>query len=61
LVRVGGGYLHIDDFVKKYTPAEVEQVKRKNALKKFRRKFKIQKLAVEKQKEQQDQGQTSFK
>jgi len=27
-VRVGGGYMHIDDFIDQYTPMEIEKIER---------------------------------
>lgn len=29
IVKVGGGFLHVEDFIKMYTPLEVRTVKRK--------------------------------
>jgi hypothetical protein len=41
LVRVGGGYLSIDEFLDQYTPAELEKLERKDPLKKFSEKIAI--------------------
>ena len=35
LVRVGGGFMHIDDFISQYTPLEVEKIERKDVLSKW--------------------------
>lgn len=35
LVRVGGGFMHIDEFIDKYTMGEVEKVERKDVSTKF--------------------------
>ena len=31
-VRVGGGYMHIDEFIRQYTDSEVEKIQRKNVM-----------------------------
>jgi hypothetical protein len=38
VIRVGGGYLTIDEFLDIYTPAELEKLERKDPLKKFSEK-----------------------
>jgi hypothetical protein len=43
IVRVGGGYLSIDEFLDQYTPAELDRMERKDPLKKFSEKVAIQK------------------
>ena len=35
LVRVGGGYLGIDEFIKTYTQEEVEKINRKHVIQKY--------------------------
>ena len=47
-IRVGGGYLSIDEFLDQYTPAELEKLERKDPLKKFSEKVAIQKTIVDK-------------
>ena len=42
-IRVGGGYLSIDEFLDQYTPGELEKLERKDPLKKFSEKVAIQK------------------
>ena len=49
IVRVGGGYLSIDEFLDQYTPAELEKLERKDPLKKFSEKIAIQKTLVGKE------------
>ena len=34
-IRVGGGYLSIDEFLDQFTPDELEKLKRKDPLKRF--------------------------
>lgn len=40
-IRVGGGYLSIDEFLDQYTPAELEKLERKDPLKRFSEKIAI--------------------
>ncbi len=48
-VRVGGGYLSIDEFLDQYTPAELEKMERKDPLKKFSEKVAVQKTLTGKE------------
>lgn len=41
-VRVGGGYLSIDEFLDQYTPTELEKLERKDPLKRFSEKVAVQ-------------------
>jgi hypothetical protein len=41
IVRVGGGFLSIDEFLDQYTPAELEKIERKDPLKKFSERVAI--------------------
>ena len=45
-VRVGGGYLSIDEFLDQYTPTELEKLERKDPLKRFSEKVAVQKSLV---------------
>jgi hypothetical protein len=45
-IRVGGGYLSIDEFLDIYTPQELDRIERKDPLKKFSEKVAIQKTLV---------------
>jgi hypothetical protein len=45
-IRVGGGYLSIDEFLDQYTPGELEKLERKDPLKKFSEKVAIQKALI---------------
>lgn len=45
-IRVGGGYLSLDEFLDIYTPQELERLERKDPLKKFSEKVAIQKTLV---------------
>jgi hypothetical protein len=38
LVRVGGGYMHIKEFIEKYTQGEVDKIERKDVFQKFANK-----------------------
>ena len=49
IVRVGGGYLSIDEFLDQYTPAELEKIERKDPLKKFSEKVAVQKTLIGKE------------
>ena len=40
-VRVGGGYLSIDEFLDQYTPAELERLERRDPLKRFSEKVAV--------------------
>lgn len=40
-VRVGGGFLSIDEFLDQYTPAELEKLERRDPLKRFSEKVAI--------------------
>lgn len=41
LVRVGGGFLQIEEFLAKYTGAEIEKVKGNDVLQKFWKKIQV--------------------
>jgi CYTH domain-containing protein len=40
-IRVGGGYLSIDEFLDQYTPVELERLERKDPLKRFNEKIAV--------------------
>ena len=42
-IKVGGGYLSIDEFLDQYTPVELEKLERRDPLKRFSEKVAIQK------------------
>ena len=48
LIKVGGGYLSIDEFLDQYTPAELAHLDRRDPQKKFFEKVAIQKTVGEK-------------
>ena len=48
-IRVGGGYLSIDEFLDQYTPTELERLERKDPLKKFSEKIAVQKTIIGKE------------
>ena len=43
MIRVGGGYMGIDEFLDQYTPIELEKQERKDPLKKFAEKLVLAK------------------
>ena len=45
-IRVGGGFLSIDEFLDQYTPVELEKLERKDPIKRFAEKVAIQKTIV---------------
>lgn len=45
-IRVGGGFLSIDEFLDQYTPVELEKLERKDPLKRFSEKVAIQKTII---------------
>ena len=47
-IKVGGGYLSIDEFLDQYTPAELEKLERRDPLKRFSEKVAIQKTLGDK-------------
>ena len=42
-IRVGGGYLSIDEFLDQYTPTELDKMGRNDPLKRFNEKVAVQK------------------
>mmetsp|Transcript_394 Transcript_394/g.416 ORF Transcript_394/g.416 Transcript_394/m.416 type:complete len:402 (-) Transcript_394:48-1253(-) len=46
IIRVGGGFLTIDEFLDIYTPLEIEKLERKSPLKKLSEKVAVQKTCV---------------
>lgn len=46
IIRVGGGYLSIDEFLDIYTPLELEKLERKDPLRKFSEKVAVQKTCI---------------
>ncbi len=45
-IRVGGGYLSIDEFLDQYTPPELEKMERNNPMKRFTEKIAVQKTLL---------------
>uniref|UniRef100_A0A7S3WZM1 GAR domain-containing protein n=1 Tax=Strombidinopsis acuminata TaxID=141414 RepID=A0A7S3WZM1_9SPIT len=48
-IRVGGGYLSLDEFLDQYTPVELEKLERKDPLKRFSEKVAVQKTIAGKE------------
>ena len=46
IIRVGGGYMSVDEFLDQYTPAELEKLSRNDPLKRFSEKVAVQKTIV---------------
>jgi hypothetical protein len=42
-IRVGGGFLSIDEFLDQYTPVEMEKLERKDPMKRFQDKVSVSK------------------
>ena len=42
-IRVGGGFLSIDEFLDQYTPVELQKLERKDPLRKFNERLSVQK------------------
>ena len=40
-IKVGGGYLSIDEFLDQYTPAELEKLERRDPLKRFNERVAV--------------------
>ena len=49
LIKVGGGFLSIDEFLDQYTPVELEKPERKDPLKRFAERVAVQKTISTKQ------------
>ena len=45
-IRVGGGYLSIDEFLDQYTPVELQKLERKDPIRRFNEKIAVQKTLV---------------
>ncbi len=43
LIRVGGGYMSIDEFLDQFTPIELEKIERRDPLKRFSEKVAVSK------------------
>tara|TARA_B110000285_G_C15087070_1_gene596821 strand:+ start:1523 stop:1756 length:234 start_codon:yes stop_codon:yes gene_type:complete len=46
MVRVGGGFMHIEEFINQYTSAEVERIERKDVMSRFSNKIAIQNISA---------------
>lgn len=44
-IRIGGGFMAIDDFIYQFTQSEVEKIERKDVSHKFKSKIAAQKIA----------------
>ena len=48
MIKVGGGYISIDEFLDQYTPVELEKLQRKDPLKRFAERVAVQKTLSDK-------------
>ena len=46
-MRVGGGFMHIDDFIEQYTEQEVEKIERRDVVTRYGNKLQLQKISSE--------------
>lgn len=47
-IKVGGGFLSIDEFLDQYTPVELEKLERRDPLKRFSERVAVQKILGDK-------------
>lgn len=47
-VRVGGGFMHIDDFIDQYQDLEIQRIERRDVFNRFRQKASLQRIVSEK-------------
>ena len=45
-IRVGGGYMHVREFIDQYTQGELDKIERKNVIKRFLNKIQTQRVAT---------------
>lgn len=48
MIRVGGGYISIDEFIDQYTQGELDRMQRKDPLKKFAERVVMAKITKNK-------------
>ena len=46
IIRVGGGYLTIEEFLDIYTPIELEKLERKEPMKRFNERYAVQRTLI---------------
>lgn len=46
-VRVGGGFMHINDFIEQYSMTEADKIERRDVISRFQNKLSIQKITSE--------------
>ena len=46
-VRVGGGFMHVKEFIEKFTEYEVDKISRKSVITGFGKQLKTQRLATD--------------
>jgi len=46
LVKVGGGFVNIEEFIKKFTQEQLDRLERSNVVEKFHNKTSIQTIAL---------------
>ena len=46
-VRVGGGFMHINDFIEQYSISEADKIERRDVMSRFQNKLAIQKITTD--------------
>lgn len=46
-VRVGGGFMHVDEFIEKYTQVELEKIQRNSVIERFSDKIEVAKIGTQ--------------
>ena len=46
LIRVGGGFIGIEEFIQKFTPQEYENIRKRDPLARFQQKKTVQNIAI---------------
>ena len=46
LVRVGGGHMALEDFIRQFSAQEAQKIERRNVVKRFKKKVDAQKIAL---------------
>tara|TARA_B110000285_G_C14923486_1_gene513766 strand:- start:164 stop:430 length:267 start_codon:yes stop_codon:yes gene_type:complete len=44
-IRIGGGFMHVDEFIEKYTQVELEKIQRNSMIERFADKIDVSKIA----------------
>lgn len=52
--RVGGGFMHIEEFIEQYTPGEVAKVAQRDVMQNFQNKMAVQQIAIKESDERRE-------